>query len=696
MPHACVTRSDCRAFWLAACCAAGTPAQSWNVHDPRPLATGAIAYDAYRGRGVLAFDTGARFEVHEWDGVRWTPRFPGGTGPVASNSARRTMAFDPLHHRMVLISSGVQQAWAWNGSTWSALPAPPFTPQWSSMAFDETQQKLLILNAGAIQGVNQTWTFDGSLWTQVAANALLADVTTSMAFDRVRSRMVLRAASTTFEWNGTTWVGGPTSVVPPTALAMLYEPQRAKVLVPAVGGTQWEWNGSNWVPFAAPVADLGPYRMGRYFYDERRAELVLFDDWTGSTQGLQATSWQLRQRLPSTGGGLTLSADYARGQVIAVETPAVLNPNPPPTTLRWTPEGWQSLGDLGLPVRLSAAQADRDLQGVIYRFGGAPLATGIVTDELWAFDGTTWNLDTTPNAPAARSSGALAVDVARQRLVAFGGYTSWYTNDTREFDGTQWHPRYPVHAPSPRRNHAMCWASNLGRVVLFGGYEAPSSTQVRDFWTWDGTDWTQLPFPTILPVTSFALADHPAANQVVLSLGATQGAVSTWGFDGTTWAAINPAPFGANVLVTVPRLGAVYAPYAGAVLTSAPPQNSALGSGCPGSTSEPALQPFGRPWLGNASYALDLQTALPGATPGLIAFGFVASPTPLPGGCTLQFPAVAVQFVIAVDGFATAPLHVPFDPALRGVQILAQGAVLDLATANGFALTAGLVSVLGD
>jgi hypothetical protein len=687
----------CRpSYWLAAWFAALAPAQSWNVHDPRPQYKGFLSYDSHRGRGVLVFDTGAQVQLHEWDGQRWTPRALGGSGPATSTQTHRALAFDPVRNTTVLISSGAQQAWAWNGSAWSALPTPPFTPQWSSMAFDEAQQRFLVLDAGGILGVNQTWSFDGSTWAQVASNTPLASIVSSMAYDRARGRMVLRAASTTFEWSGTAWVGGPTSVVPPTALAMLYEPQRGKILTPAVGGTQWEWSGSNWVPFAAPVTILSPNRLGRFFYDERRAELVLFDDWTGSTQRMTPTSWEVLERLPSTGGGMALSADYARGQVIAVEATNVLPPNSPTNMLRWTPEGWESLGDLGLPVRNGAAQADRDLQGVLYRFGGTPLSGTAPTDDLWAFDGTVWTLRNAANAPSARGNGALAVDVARQRLVAFGGFSNGYRNDTREFDGTQWFPRYPAHAPSPRQGHAMCWASNLGRVVLFGGYEVPTGAQVRDFWTWDGTDWTQLPFPTIPPVTWFALADHPAANQVVLTLGASQGAVSTWGFDGTTWTAIDAAPFGANVLVTVPQLGAVFAPYAGAVLTATPPVTSTLGTGCAGSTSEPTLQPFGRPWLGNASYALDLTTPLPGATAAVIAFGFVASPTPLPGGCTLQFPVVAMQFAVAANGFAAAPLQLPLDLALRGVQILAQGAVLDLGAANGFAMSTALVSVVGE
>jgi hypothetical protein len=671
-------------------------AQSWVVHDPRPILP-TITYDEHRGRGVMLQFSGTQLQVHEWDGQRWTPRWLGGPGPTSGSLTTRSLAFDPVRRHVVMLSSGQQQAWAWNGANWASLPAPPFVPQWWSMAFDDAAQGFVVLENTAILGQNRTWRFDGTTWSLIAANAPLPDLVTMMAHDRARQRTVLRSGNTTLEWNGTTWTGGVTTVVPPSNLRVLYEPQRGKVILPAATGTQWEWSGSDWVPFAAPATLVGQSQARPvFFHDERRQELVFCDDWTGTTQALTPTGWQLRQRLPGVGGALQLTADHSHGHMVAVETPAILNPNPPPSTLRWTPAGWHDLGYLGLPVRLGAAQADRDLLGVVYRFGGTPGTSATETDELWAFDGTAWTLSSAPNAPAPRRGGGLAVDPVRQRLVWFGGRQgTTYWNDTREFDGAQWIPKFPPNPPSPRSGHTMCGSAALGRVFLFGGSTAPAGAQPNDFWCYDGTDWTQLPSPPIGAVSWIALADFPAAGGVVLTAGAVNGQPDTWRWDGVVWSALPAAPFGNNLVVTEPVLGSVYAPLAGAVMTAAPATATAFGSSCAGSAGAPALRPFGLPWLGNVSFAVELTTPLPGTTVGLVAVGGQPASIVLAGGCTALLVPDATLLLLANEGFGTASIPVPSLPALLGAQLLAQGATLDVSAQLGFTLTAGIAIAIG-
>ena len=315
---------------------------------------------------------------------------------------------------------------------------------------------------------------------------------------------------------------------------------------------------------------------------------------------------------------------------------------------------------------------------------------------MWAFDGTAWSQNLAPGAPAARYNGALAIDVARQRLVSFGGYGSFYLNDTREFDGVQWWPRYPTHAPSPRHSHAMCGSAALGSVFLYGGYTAPTGAQSTEFWAWDGTDWTQLPSPPTGAVNYFGLAEHVATGTVVLTANITGTVDSTWSWNGASWTRWPDGPYGTRAIVAVPRLGSVLAPFGGAMLTTQPAAVSAFGSGCPGSAGQPTLRPFGLPSLGNGSYAFDLRTMLAGQAAALVAFGFVGANQQLPGGCTLLLDPVAMQFALASDGFVAVPLAVPDDLGLRGVSILAQGVVLDPAAPAGFAVTAGVGTAIGD
>jgi hypothetical protein len=684
-----------RLSFATASLAAAFPAQSWVNRDPRPLLNNALSWDAWRERGVLVAEVASRMLVYEWDGIRWTPGNTPAVVPPPSTDHRFVTAFDPVHRRTVLIVAGVQQTWAWNGQTWAMLPPPPFVPRWTAMAFDDANGRLVVFDTSAILGSNQTWHFDGATWTQVAANLLFDDILVKAAHDPVRARTVLRAGTTTFEWDGVAWIGGATAVDPPTNCPPIFDPQRGKVIVPTTGSTHYEWNGIDWAPYAAPAPNIATIRPGMYFYDHRRAGLMLYDDWSGATLRLEASGWVMAQLLPGTGGGLQLSADVAHSQVVAVQTPAILNPNPPPTTLRWTPSGWHSLGHLGLPLRLGAAQADRDLAGVVYRFAGMATPGFSETDELYGFDGTSWSLVTAPNAPAPRASGALAADTTRQRLVAFGGRSgTTYWNDTREFDSTQWWPKYPAHAPSPRVGHAMCFSPSLGRVFLFGGWTAPQGAMVLDFWAWDGTDWSQLPAPPIGPVTWFALASHDAAGTVVLTAGSAT--TPTWSWNGTSWSQLPDAPFGANVLTAEPRLGTVFAPLAGALLTTQPAAVTAFGSGCAGSAGTPTLRPFGRPGLGNASYAFEIETATTSPAAMIAAHGFATASVPLPGGCALLVTPVVFSVVLAPAGFGAFPLAIPDELALRGATIFTQGAVLDPTAPAGFVTTHRLASTIAD
>ncbi len=76
----------------------------------------------------------------------------------------------------------------------------------------------------------------------------------------------------------------------------------------------------------------------------------------------------------------------------------------------------------------------------------------------------------------ARCGHALAYDVARQRVVLFGGGgNTGVLSDTWEWDGSNWTQRAPTNSPSSRVYHAMAYDAARQRVVLFGGYAANSS-----------------------------------------------------------------------------------------------------------------------------------------------------------------------------------------------------------------------------
>ncbi|MFO1050649.1 MAG: kelch repeat-containing protein [Planctomycetota bacterium] len=150
-------------------------------------------------------------------------------------------------------------------------------------------------------------------------------------------------------------------------------------------------------------------------------------------------------------------------------------------------------------------------------------------------------------APSPRGEHAMVADLARGRVLLFGGRDANGTvlGDTWTWDGTNWSLRSPAHSPSPRRMMAAAWDAAHARVVIFGG-DDPLGSTLADTWAWDGSDWVHLaPAPQPAPPrrAQAGLAAGPSDGSLVLfggvdDLGTALG--DTWIFDGSQWASRTP------------------------------------------------------------------------------------------------------------------------------------------------------------
>ena len=78
----------------------------------------------------------------------------------------------------------------------------------------------------------------------------------------------------------------------------------------------------------------------------------------------------------------------------------------------------------------------------------------------------------------------MAYDELRGRAVLFGGFSTVTTlGDTWEWDGLRWMSRTLAVSPSARTSHAMVYDVARRRVILFGG---GNPSPVQDTWEWDG------------------------------------------------------------------------------------------------------------------------------------------------------------------------------------------------------------------
>ncbi|MEW5849663.1 MAG: kelch repeat-containing protein [Myxococcota bacterium] len=184
-------------------------------------------------------------------------------------------------------------------------------------------------------------------------------------------------------------------------------------------------------------------------------------------------------------------------------------------------------------------------RNVLVIHGGSQIA---VLQDTWELDPSFWRAPAITSGLGARTRHALVYDVARGRVVAFGGRDAdtMVHNDLWEWDGLTWRERIaPGPAPTARLDHCLVYDSHRGTVLLFGGATGDTEGELDDLWSWDGEAWTALtPADALKPFARRPLActfDHGRGRMVVY--GALAGDYvygETWEWDGTRWYLLTP------------------------------------------------------------------------------------------------------------------------------------------------------------
>ncbi|MEW5849277.1 MAG: kelch repeat-containing protein [Myxococcota bacterium] len=172
----------------------------------------------------------------------------------------------------------------------------------------------------------------------------------------------------------------------------------------------------------------------------------------------------------------------------------------------------------GPSARDGAAMAYDEALGAVVLVGGN---TGVVTEEMWSWDGLVWTRRTPETLPPAREAAAMAYDDARGRLVLFGGQgTSGALDDLWEWNGLAWSmPEVAGDAPGARTAAAMAYDRARSRVVLLGGDDGGGA--LSEGWEWNGTTWTNIspPLAALGPRRQVAAAYHARLGRVVVNGG---------------------------------------------------------------------------------------------------------------------------------------------------------------------------------
>lgn len=326
--------------------------------------------------------------------------------------------------------------------------------------------------------------------------------------------------------------------------------------------------------------------------------------------------------------------------------------------------------------------------------------------QTWEWDGAIWTLQSN-STPLVES---ITFHTGRGRLMAFGGPGSngHPGSDLMEWDGTTWNLVPTTNAP-PRQgplSHTdviysnLCYDQARDRLCIFGQFLLSGTTMQPQAvtWEWDIVNGWQLRNVGGLAESWMAsVYDLRRSRMVALSQGSIGNSVvhvSEWDGVGSwqTLAIAGQRPPGFLLPAYDSQRGDNLAFDGNGVLWAYGPNVGARydihGAGCPGPLGVPTLspsQPWTLPWLGDSlSVRLDgLPVAIVVMSTGFSdqAFGATALPLDLTAfgmpGCMLR-AAPEVNVLVAGSGSAaTYTLAVPqaLQPQLLGLQFFQQALV---------------------
>jgi hypothetical protein len=307
----------------------------------------------------------------------------------------------------------------------AACAAAPLAAQWGPIATIATpsERKGAMLSYDLFAGrmlmfggnwTNEFWSLQNGTWTQLQPGAMpSARMNSALATDTLNGTVLLYGGN-----------------------------DGARI----ASDETWSWNGTAWT-LLSPNMTPGGLAKHAMAYDIARQRTVLFggihDLW--ATQNLSSATFEF--------DGTTWSA---------------ASPIQPPT------------------ARTGSTLAYHPGIAQIVMFGGDD-SNSASMDDTWIFDGTDWNQQNPllPH-PAARSGASMVSVLNHGTCVLFGGIdatTMAIHNDTWDFDGANWKQVQNVYGGiyPPRREFALAHDVQRDRLVAFGGSIANGSLQ-DDTW----------------------------------------------------------------------------------------------------------------------------------------------------------------------------------------------------------------------
>ncbi len=258
----------------------------------------------------------------------------------------------------------------------------------------------------------------------------------------------------TWTWNGDEWtrheVDGPSAR---GFAAATYHAGRRTVILHGGRGEDrrthtdtWEWDGAGWNQLVSENEFAADHHRMVYIPDGDR--IMAFGGWTGD--GVSGETW-------------IWNGHWTRSDA----------PSP--------------------PARAAFGMAYAQHIGQVVLFGGMWI-DGQYAD-IWTWQDGIWKQRGGPYDNSSLDHHAMVYDAGHQQLIVAGGKNYRYVAQNRTLTVTgSTVESLATEGPSPRHSIGLAYDDARGRVLLYGGKEYEGSEQIPrgDFWSWDGTNWTEI------------------------------------------------------------------------------------------------------------------------------------------------------------------------------------------------------------
>lgn len=306
--------------------------------------------------------------------------------------------------------------------------------------------------------------------------------------------LALGVSATTQQWS----LRSATPEPPAHVLGMAYDAARGVTVACARSASglaleTWEWDGAPgaWSLVSTPSQPQRQYTLSAetmaVVWDSVRREVLLIGAAdaqvrSATLSAFDGTDWRevAAPAAPPWSLGVAAAFDEARGVLVAF-----FHGGTAPGLWEWDGTSWQQRTPAGPPPREGAALAYDPLRGVTVLAGGTTGRFRYDAD-TWEWNGTAWTR--VVGAGLLRDGHAMAFATARGRVVACAGQQTvsnlWTVyGDLREWDGQSWSVVSPF-GPSPRVAPGLAFDVARGRLVMFGGAVPSGGT---DLGCWEFT-----------------------------------------------------------------------------------------------------------------------------------------------------------------------------------------------------------------